>query len=105
MPYFTLHSSKKHRKYRRSFHCIKKLVRTLMKDTQSRAFNEPVDYGRLKLPMYPILIKKPMDLSTVKRNVKQRLYARPEEALADIQLVWDNCKTFNVINSVLQCDV
>ena len=37
-----------------------------------------------------------MDLSTVKKNLKIGLYSHVENCLDDIQLIWDNCKLYNV---------
>lgn len=48
---------------------------------------------------YPAVIKHPMDLSTVLRKLKEERYARLEEVLDDLQLIWDNCKTYNPNNS------
>lgn len=37
-------------------------------------FRYPVDYKGLGLFDYPILIKKPMDLSTIKKKIKRNKY-------------------------------
>lgn len=37
-----------------------------------------------------------MDLSTVRDNLKNEDYASVEECLDDLQLIWDNCKLYNV---------
>ena len=44
---------------------------------------------------YPVVIKCPMDLGTVRNNLSNNSYQTVEECLGDIQLVWDNCKTYN----------
>ena len=49
---------------------------------------------------YPQIIKTPMDLGTVKKNLKNNKYKYVEEAIQDIQLVWDNCKKYNAEGSV-----
>ena len=36
-----------------------------------------------------------MDLGTVKKNLKNNKYKSVEECLNDVQLIWDNCKTYN----------
>jgi hypothetical protein len=41
-----------------------------------------------------------MDLNSVKRSIKSGAYATLEEAVADLSLIWDNCRTYNMINSV-----
>ena len=37
-----------------------------------------------------------MDLATVKDNLKNEVYSSLEECLDDVQLIWDNCKLYNV---------
>jgi hypothetical protein len=48
---------------------------------------------------YPNIIKYPMDLSTLSKKFKEEKYSKVEEVLDDIQLIWDNCKTYNPDNS------
>ena len=42
-----------------------------------------------------------MDLGTVKKNIKNGVYKTVEEVIMDLQLIWDNCKTYNAEGSVL----
>ena len=44
---------------------------------------------------YPDIIKYPMDLTTVSKRFKEEKYSKVEEALDDLQLIWDNCKAYN----------
>ena len=37
-----------------------------------------------------------MDLSTVRDNLMNEEYTYIEECLDDLQLIWDNCKLYNV---------
>ena len=37
-----------------------------------------------------------MDLSTVKDNLRNEEYTFVEDCLDDLQLIWDNCKLYNV---------
>lgn len=48
---------------------------------------------------YPNIIKHPMDLATLNKKFKEEKYSKAEEVLDDIQLIWDNCKTYNPDNS------
>ena len=44
------------------------LIKSLMKQGKAKEyFNTPVDYVKLRLPNYPEMIKKPMDLGKVLR--------------------------------------
>lgn len=45
---------------------IKSIIEELEADERSFDFLEPVDYIQLGLDDYPAIIKKPMDLSTIK---------------------------------------
>lgn len=40
-----------------------------------------------------------MDLSTVRENFKDDGYVTVEECMDDIQLIWDNCKLYNMETS------
>ena len=59
-----------------------------------------MDYKALGLDDYPLIIKTPMDLSLVKKNLKSGLYEDVSDVLADIQLIWDNCRTYNMSDSI-----
>ena len=50
---------------------------------------------------YGFLIKNPMDLGTVNQKLKDDQYEIVEDVLDDIQLIWDNCKTYNPPNTVI----
>ena len=45
---------------------LKVLIEELEKDVNSVDFLEPVDYVKYGLEDYPLIIKRPMDLSTIK---------------------------------------
>jgi hypothetical protein len=44
-------------------------------------------------PEYYEFIKTPMDLSTLKKKLSE--YNSLEEALSDLNLIWENCMNFN----------
>jgi hypothetical protein len=82
-------------------------------------FLQPVDWVSLGLDDYPILIKNPMDLGTIKvrraaisgptgvaRTLKTTFrqakiesggYMKHSQVAEDIRLVWQNCKTYNAV--------
>jgi hypothetical protein len=65
-------------------------------------FRQPVDFKRLGLDDYPLIIKHPMDLSTVKKKLKPTpKYHDLSEVVADLMLIWQNCKTYNSPDSVM----
>lgn len=57
-----------------------------------------IAYGLLD---YPTLVKNPMDLGTVKSKLNDGQYLYVEDMIDDIQLIWDNCKTYNLPGSVI----
>mmetsp|Transcript_15046 Transcript_15046/g.38640 ORF Transcript_15046/g.38640 Transcript_15046/m.38640 type:complete len:909 (-) Transcript_15046:1771-4497(-) len=72
-----------------------KLVKSLISHQMSWPFRVPVDPVYLKLPTYFDVIKRPMDLSTVRSKLKERKYWAAQEAIDDLRLIWANCRTFN----------
>lgn len=54
----------------------------------------------MALSDYPLIIKNPIDLGTIKKKLTMNRYQFVEEVLDDIQLIWDNCKTYNSAGSV-----
>lgn len=72
----------------------------LLKDIEENPaainFAEPVPYLELGLTNYPQIIKRPMDISTCRKNLAKARYNNYKEFFGDIQLIWDNCKHYNV---------
>ena len=62
-------------------------------------FRDPVDWEALGLFDYPQVIKKPMDLSLVKKRVNEGKYKSIHEAADDVRLIWKNCMTYNADGS------
>ncbi|KAM0790690.1 hypothetical protein ACM66B_004548 [Microbotryomycetes sp. NB124-2] len=60
-------------------------------------FYEPVNYIQLNIPQYPSIIKRPMDLGTVRTKLETGQYPLPPYAPfeADVRLIFRNCYTFN----------
>ena len=62
---------------------------------QAVLFLEPVDWEKLRLPLYPNIIKNPMDLKTIKEKLDRNQYSNIFEFNKDINLTWSNAKAFN----------
>lgn len=62
-------------------------------------FLDPVDWKALQLYDYPSIVKRPMDLSTVKKNLSKNKFKTLDAFLADIDLIWKNCKDYNQVES------
>jgi hypothetical protein len=58
-------------------------------------FNQPVDYEGLRLVDYPKIIKKPMDLGTVRSRLECGEYDNPDMFAQDVRLVFSNALTYN----------
>lgn len=58
-------------------------------------FYKPVDADLLGLHDYHDIIKKPMDLGTVKRKMDGREYKSAPEFAADVRLIFTNCYKYN----------
>ncbi len=53
------------------------------------------DWVKLDLPTYPKVVKKPMDLSTMKRKLDNHEYPSTEKFYEDFKLMIRNCFNFN----------
>jgi hypothetical protein len=72
-----------------------KIIQSILNDPQSYEFSFPVDFKKYNILDYPLIIKYPSDLNTVKNKLNENKYNSIQECLNDIQLIWDDCKTFN----------
>lgn len=79
---------------------IKTIWQSLQDNNDSTEFRNPVHWEEMGLIDYPQLVKHPMDLSTINRKLREDKYRTVEEVLDDIQLIWDNCKSYNQQGSV-----
>lgn len=76
-----------------------KIVNSFLVRPDSGPFREPVDWRGLELYDYPEVIKKQMDLGTVKRKLERKQYVNAAAAAYDVRLVWRNCMTYNTVGS------
>lgn len=54
-----------------------------------------LDWVKLNIPAYPKIIKKPMDLSTMRRKLDNKEYADADKFFDDFSLMIRNCMNFN----------
>ena len=64
-------------------------------------FNSPVDPVELGLPDYFQVIKRPMDLGTIKKRLENGCYHSLEEFEADVNQTFDNAMHYNPEGSVV----
>ncbi|KAK1418257.1 hypothetical protein QVD17_27400 [Tagetes erecta] len=73
----------------------RQVLNKLMKHKLSWVFNKPVDAVALGLHDYHQIIKRPMDLGSVKSNLSKNLYSSPLDFAADVRLVFENAMLYN----------
>ena len=80
------------------------LLDSLMKQKRCFLFLKPVDHVAERLPDYPIVIKHPMDLGTVKTRLLGRAYADPPSFASEVRLTFDNAMQYNMATSPVHID-
>ncbi|KAG6837117.1 hypothetical protein H0H93_014423 [Arthromyces matolae] len=63
--------------------------------TIASPFYLPVDWKLLEIPTYPKIIKKPMDLSTMRQKLESNAYPTAQKFFDDFKLMIRNCFMFN----------
>lgn len=71
------------------------LEKIFRQDPESIPFRQPVDPQTLGIPDYFEIVKRPMDLSTIKRKLDIGQYADPWEYVDDVWLMFDNAWLYN----------
>lgn len=71
---------------------LEKLIRH---EPESVPFRYPVDPQVLGIPDYFEIIKKPMDLGTIRNNLMNGKYNDPWEYVDDVWLMFDNAWLYN----------
>ena len=72
-----------------------KLLGRLLRQDNAIPFLEPVDTVAMQLPDYFEIIKKPMDLGTVKSKLQRNDYKEPVQVLRDILQCFNNAIEYN----------
>jgi len=76
-----------------------KLVDAFYNRPDAEPFRVPVEWKALGLYDYPQIIAEPMDLGTVKSNIKDKKYKTLNQIGHDVNKVWANCKEYNRVGS------
>lgn len=87
--------NKPHRNTTQLQYILKILNRNLWKHHYAWPFQTPVDTIKLKLPDYFNIIKKPMDMGTIKKRLEHCWYYSAQECIADFRLMFNNCYLYN----------
>ena len=82
------------------------ILNGLLQNRNAYVFSRPVDPIRDGVPNYFEVVKRPMDLGTVKQKLAMNarrldeplaasMYRSPAEFKADMDLIWENCFLYN----------
>ena len=75
---------------------IKKVLTKLSNRKDAIWFLDPVDWENLGLHDYLLVIKKPMDLTTVITHLDAAdYYSSLDECVDDVRLIWSNAMLYN----------
>lgn len=67
----------------------------LMRQDESMPFRMPVDPIVLGIPDYFEIVKRPMDLTTIKNSLNSGKYSDPWEYVDDVWLMFENAWLYN----------
>ncbi|KAH9410888.1 bromodomain-containingprotein [Ordospora pajunii] len=81
-------------------YCSQMLTR-MKRNANASPFLEPVDPVKLGIPDYPLKIKQPMDLSTIRKKLDVKEYKHVKEFDADMRLMFQNCYVYNPAGTVV----
>lgn len=74
-------------------------IEQIFKQPESTIFQKPVDLQAV--PRYIDIIKTPIDLGTIKKNILYDAYVEPWQYINDIRLMFNNACTFNKKNTLV----
>jgi E1A/CREB-binding protein len=77
------------------------VLKVLQSHQHGWVFNSPVDPVELGLPDYFEVIKRPMDLGTIKKKLENGCYHSLEEFKENVNLTFDNAMLYNPEGSVV----
>jgi hypothetical protein len=78
---------------------MSKIVTALMARPDAAPFLEPVDWRGLELWDYPSVVKRLMDLGTIRRKLERGQYESAAQCAQDVRQVWKNCLLYNAERS------
>lgn len=75
------------------------LILYLIDQPESKCFSQPIDFRALNLYDYPLIVKNPMDLQTIRQKLHKNYYPSLTDFLSDIILIWDNSRVYYLPDS------
>jgi len=84
---------------------IRELFNKVKKHKYSYIFMQPIEEIIDSYPQYLDICKKPIDLNKIERKIYDNYYKNIEDLKEDIDLMFNNCKTFNANSGswILKC--
>ena len=73
----------------------RQLLSRLLQHPYAWVFKQPVDAVKLNIPDYYNVIKRPMDLGTIKSKLASGMYSGPSAFASDVRLTFSNARTYN----------
>lgn len=73
----------------------RRMLTALMKNSKAWIFNEPVQPEKYGINDYFDIVTNPMDFGTIEQNLKAHKFPNMQSFLSDIELVFENCFTYN----------
>ncbi len=80
---------------------VGKILARVIARRDSEMFREPVPYEEMGLTDYLDVVKVPMDLGTVRKNLDRRTYQNEDECATDIRRIWMNAMLYNAPGAVV----
>uniref|UniRef100_A0A0N5AVH6 Histone acetyltransferase n=1 Tax=Syphacia muris TaxID=451379 RepID=A0A0N5AVH6_9BILA len=74
---------------------LKPVLEKMIELDESLPFRVPVDPVTLRIPDYFQIVKEPMDLSTLSKNLEAGLYTNPRQFCDHMWLMFDNAWLYN----------
>ncbi|KAM6305422.1 bromodomain testis-specific protein [Aegotheles albertisi] len=71
------------------------VMKAMWRHNFSWPFLQPVDAAALNLPDYYSIVKKPMDLSTIRKRLEHNYYTKAAECIEDFKTMFFNCYMYN----------
>uniref|UniRef100_A0AAF5PM42 Uncharacterized protein n=1 Tax=Wuchereria bancrofti TaxID=6293 RepID=A0AAF5PM42_WUCBA len=74
---------------------LKEVLKPAMRHKHAWPFMKPVDAVRLGLPDYHKVIKRPMDMNTIEKRLRNCYYYSAKDCMQDVMTMFNNCYTYN----------
>uniref|UniRef100_F1KR80 Bromodomain-containing protein 2 n=2 Tax=Ascaris TaxID=6251 RepID=F1KR80_ASCSU len=74
---------------------LKEVLKPAMRHKHAWPFTKPVDAVRLSLPDYHKVIKRPMDMNTIEKRLRNVYYYSAKDCMQDFEAIFANCYKFN----------